>query len=97
MVKLSRFELAAVKRTGASVRQFRRRLRKIDEQIASLEEEKEVLKKTIDAWEEPVRQLTGGYTSLQILSGKEVPGTGDWIELNPISEEEVEKLPINKI
>lgn len=67
MKKLNRFELAAIKRTAknvaARVKQADK-LRKIKEEndalLASLERE-------INLWENPIIEMTGGWTSTEVL------------------------------
>lgn len=69
MKKLSVFELATVKRTAKNVSMQRRKKAKLEEKIASLQAELDMVNKVIDSFEAPIIALTGGFTSEEILSG----------------------------
>lgn len=68
-MNLSRYELAAVKRTAQIIKPKRAKLAKLDEKKAKLDEEIEALKHEIELWEAPII-TKHGYSSEQILSGE---------------------------
>lgn len=65
---LSKFEIATCKRTAANVRSFRTKRMKLLEKIAAMQTEVEHLEKIIDAFEAPIKEMTGGLTSEQVLN-----------------------------
>lgn len=70
MKELSRTELATVKRTAANVKTFRTKKAKLEAQRAKIETELESINKSIDLFEQPIIEVTGGYTSEQVLNGE---------------------------
>ncbi len=70
MKELSRTELATVKRTAANVKTFRTKKAKLEAQRAKIETELESVNKSIDLFEQPIIEVTGGYTSEQVLNGE---------------------------
>ena len=68
-MELSRYELAAVKRTAQIVKPKRAKLDKIKAKINALGAEMESLQAEIDLWEAPII-TKHGYSSEQILSGE---------------------------
>lgn len=70
MKELSKFQMAAVKRTAQSVKSLRTKKSKLEEKQAKLTEEINELEELIMVWEEPVMRMTGGFTSEQILNGE---------------------------
>lgn len=69
MKELSRFELAIVKRTAQNTKTLRT---KRDKLIAKIEESQAELEKTVSAiegFEAPIRELTGGFSSEEVLNG----------------------------
>ena len=70
MKELSRTELATVKRTAANVKTFRTKKAKLEAQRAKIEAELESINKSIDLFEQPIIEVTGGYTSEQVLNGE---------------------------
>jgi ribosomal protein L14E/L6E/L27E len=93
MKELSRTELATVKRTAANVRTFRAKKAKLEAQKAKIDAELEVVNKSIDLFEAPIMEVTGGFTSEQVLNGEmdaamrvesEVPAVG--VEEAPVAE-----------
>ena len=65
---LNRFQLAAVKRTAQNTKKLVEKREKVNAQIQKLEAELESINAQIGAWETPIKVMTGGYTSEQILS-----------------------------
>lgn len=70
MKELTRAEAAAVKRTAANVKSFRLKKAKLETQIAKLTEDLEIVCKSIDLFEAPIIEVTGGFTSEQVLNGE---------------------------
>lgn len=70
MKELNKFELASIKRTYANTKALRAKKARLEEKVKALQEEADIIGANIDTWEEPVKQLTEGYTSEQVLSGQ---------------------------
>ena len=77
MKELSRFEMAAVKRTAQNVKTMRRKLEKLCEKQSEITTEINQLEEFVYEWEQPIIKMTGGFTSEQVLNG----------EMNVINEE----------
>lgn len=69
MKKLSVFEMASVKRTAKNVSMQRRKKAKLEEKIAVLQAELDLVNTVIDSFEAPIIALSGGFTSEEILNG----------------------------
>ena len=80
--KFSKIEIAVIKRTAQNVSQFVTKKERIDAKIRELEAEKLSLQPTIDAFQGPIREMTGGYTTEDLVvketvrTGKLDPKTG---------------------
>lgn len=70
MKKLSKFEMAAVKRTAQNVKGMRKRKAKLEEKQSELTKEINKLDEMISTWELPILKLTDGFTSEQVLNGE---------------------------
>ena len=70
MKELSRFEMAAVKRTAQNVKTMRRKLEKLYEKQAEITTEINKLEELVYEWEQPIIKMTGGFTSEQVLNGE---------------------------
>lgn len=70
MKELSRFELANCKRTAKSVQQFRAKKNRLEEKVAVLQKELDTINAVIEKYEAPIIELTGGFTSEQVLNGE---------------------------
>lgn len=70
MKKLSKFEMAAVKRTAQNVKGMRKRKAKLEEKQSELTKEINKLDEMISDWELPILKLTDGFTSEQVLNGE---------------------------
>lgn len=73
MKQFSKFEMASIRRTNSSVKGYVKKLNIIKEKIAKLEAEALELQNEVDAWEYPVKNMSGGYTSTEILEMLESP------------------------
>lgn len=70
MKELSRTELTTVKRTAANVKTFRAKKAKLEAQKAKIDAELESVNRSIDLFEQPIIEVTGGFTSEQVLNGE---------------------------
>ena len=73
MKTLTSRQLAVVKRTAMNNYPMNQKLAKIDEKIAALEEDKQVIEAQLKGFEMGVIALTGGYTSSQLIDRIVVP------------------------
>ena len=67
--ELSRFELAIVKRTAQNTKSLRTKRDKLVEKIEKAQEELTVIGETIEGFEAPIKTMTGGFTSEEVLAG----------------------------
>lgn len=67
--ELSRFELAIVRRTAQNTKSLRTRRDKLVEKIEKAQEELGVINEAIEGFEAPIRTMTGGFTSEEVLAG----------------------------
>lgn len=65
---LNRFQMAAVKRTAQNTKKLVAKREKINAQMRDLAGQLVEVNNQIDAWESPIKTMTGGYTSEQIIS-----------------------------
>ena len=66
--------MAAVKRTAQNTKKLVAQREKINAKMRELASELISISEQIDAWEAPIKVMTGGYTSEQILAwGGEIP------------------------
>ena len=65
---LNRFQMAAVKRTAQNTKKLVSQREKINDKMRALAAELISINEQIDAWEAPIKVMTGGYTSEQMLS-----------------------------
>ena len=73
--KFSKIEIAAIKRTAQNVAQFVTKKEKLNKKIEELEMEKQSLQPMIDAFQGPIKEMTGGYTTEDLVQ-REVVHTG---------------------
>ena len=69
MKELSRFELAIVKRTAQNTKSLRTKRDKLVEKIEKAQEELGVINEAIEGFEAPIKTMTGGFTSEEVLAG----------------------------
>ena len=74
--KFSKIEIAVIKRTAQNVQQFVGKKEKIDAKIAELEAEKASYQAIIDSFQGPIKEMTGGYTTEELVV-KELVKTGN--------------------
>lgn len=66
--ELTRFELAIVKRTAQNTKSLRNKRDKLVDKINKAQEELTVINETIDKFEAPIKEMTGGFTSEEYLN-----------------------------
>lgn len=69
MKELSRFELAIVKRTAQNTKSLRTKRDKLVEKIEKAQAELDVINEAIEGFEAPIKTMTGGFTSEEVLAG----------------------------
>ena len=67
MKELSKFEVAAIKRTAANVEKFVEKKNKLKEKLATLQAEYDTVCKALDSWQAPIKEITGGYTTEDLV------------------------------
>lgn len=67
--ELSRFELAIVKRTAQNTKSLRTKRDKLVEKIEKAQEELGVINEAIEGFEAPIKTMTDGFTSEEVLAG----------------------------
>ena len=91
---LDRFQMAAVKRTAQNTKKLVTKRDKINAQMRELAAELISINEQIDAWEAPIKVMTGGYTSEQMLSWEGVTPE----ENSAVAEEDVpNNEPLNEV
>lgn len=91
---LNRFQMAAVKRTAQNTKKLVTKRDKINAQMRELAAELISINEQIDAWEAPIKVMTGGYTSEQMLSWEGVTPE----ENSAVAEENVpNNEPLNEV
>lgn len=69
MKELTRNELAICKRTAKSTKQLRDKKAKLLAKVADIQAELASIEESIDIFEAPIKHLTGGFTSEEVLNG----------------------------
>lgn len=69
MKELSRFELAICKRTAQNTKSLRTKRDKLVAKIAEAQLKLDEINEAIEGFEAPIKTMTGGFTSEEILSG----------------------------
>ena len=70
MKKLSRFEVAQIKRTAQNVKMMRNKSKRLTEKRDAFNAELDMLNQSIEAFEAPIRIITGGLSSEEYLNGE---------------------------
>lgn len=65
---LNRFQMAAVKRTAQNTKKLVTQREKVNARMRELAAELISINEQIDAWETPIKVMTGGYTSEQCIA-----------------------------
>ena len=93
--ELSRFELAICKRTAQNTKSLRTKRDKLVEKINKAQEELCVINETIEGFEAPIKTMTGGFTSEEVLAG--IMAVAEATEAAPegeVLEEAVEEVEV---
>lgn len=93
--ELSRFELAIVKRTAQNTKSLRTKRDKLVEKIEKAQEELGVINEAIESFEAPIKTMTGGFTSEEVLAG--IMAVAEATEAAPegeVSEEAVGEVEV---
>lgn len=69
MKELSRFELAICKRTAQNTKSLRTKRDKLVAKIEEAQAELNVINEAIEGFEAPIKSMTGGFTSEEVLGG----------------------------
>ena len=85
--ELTRFELAIVKRTAQNTKSLRTKRDKLVDKINKAQEEINIINETIDKFEAPIKEMTGGFTSEEYLN--------DTINKEESVSEDVENVETN--
>ena len=91
----SKFEIASIKRTAQSVDKYVNKKAQLIEKKAELDAEINQLSIMINGWQEPIKQMTGGFTTEDLI----VRGEDKKYELKypetviPVEEEATTDLP----
>jgi hypothetical protein len=70
MRELTRFEMAAVKKTESTIRPMKRRITSNQAKIEVLQNKILDDEAMIEMWDKPVVEMTGGFTSEEVLAGE---------------------------
>ena len=87
---LTVFENAVVKKTEQNTRTQRRQRDKALSKIKELQFEIDRLNEMIDIWEAPVRKITGGFSSEEVLNGTMEAKQAQLVAESNLSEDQVE-------
>ncbi len=69
MKELSRFEMAIVKRTAQNTKSLRTKRDKLIAKIEEAQKELDIINASIEGFEAPIKSMTGGFTSEEVLNG----------------------------
>ena len=69
MKELTRNELAVVKRTAKSTKPLRDKKAKLMAKLEEIQAEVKSIDESIEIFEAPIKHLTGGFTSEEVLNG----------------------------
>lgn len=68
MKKFTKWEISVIKTTAKNVSRFYAQQTKIAEKIDTLKKEYEAVDKTIESFETPIRTMTGGYSTADLIN-----------------------------
>ena len=71
MKEFSKFEIADIKRTATTVQKYVQKKVKLQAKIKAMQEEESKLQVMIDNWQAPIKELTGGYTTEDLIATDE--------------------------
>lgn len=85
MKQLNRMEMAIVKRTAKNTQSLRTKRDKIAKLLSEKQQEFQTIVDTIEKFEAPIREMTGGYSSEEVLNNS-------FEKVSEESEDSVEKV-----
>ena len=95
MKELTRNELAVVKRTAKSTKQLRDKKAKLLAKVADIQAELVSIEESINIFEAPIKHLTGGFTSEEVLNG--IMDVAQAMENNPEGEVSEEQAEVHEV
>ena len=66
--KFTKMEVAAIKRTAANVNKFMVQKEKLERKLTELNLEYQAIADSLEVWEAPIKRLTGGYTTEDLVN-----------------------------
>ena len=82
--EFTKFELARMKRTAQNVEGFLKQKNKLEAKKAKIEADLVISQSMIDGWQEPIKHMTGGFTTEDLIT-KKIDKSGE----NPITKYEL--------
>ena len=67
MKKFTKWEISVIKNTAKNVNRFYNQVDKLNEKISVLDAEIHKIACVIDSFEQPIKEMTGGYTSAELV------------------------------
>ena len=95
MKELTRNEMAVVKRTAKSTKQLRDKKAKLLAKVADIQAELASIEESIDIFEAPIKHLTGGFTSEEVLNG--TMDVAQAMENNPDGEVSEDQTEVHEV
>lgn len=90
MKQLNRMEMAIVKRTAKNTQSLRTKRDKIAKLLSEKQQEFQTIVDTIEKFEAPIREMTGGYSSEEVLNNSfEKVSEENEDSVEKVSEQEV--------
>lgn len=71
---LNSMQIAAIKRTAQNVAKFTKQKEKLEKKILLLQTELNNTQKMIDSWQEPIKTMTGGFTTEELVKRVVIKG-----------------------
>lgn len=68
MRKFTKMEVAAIKRTAANVNKFVAQKEKLAKKLEQINMEYQAIADSLEVWEAPIKKLTGGYTTEDLIN-----------------------------
>jgi hypothetical protein len=70
MKELTRNDMAAIKRVYSCIKPLEKKRASLKKKLNDILEQIDEIDRRIDGWEAPVKEMTGGFTSDDILHGR---------------------------
>ena len=95
MKEFTRFELAIIKRTAQNTKSLRTKRDKLIEKIEKAQEELNVINESIEGFEAPIKTMTGGFSSEEVLNNiMAVAEATDATPEGEVSDETVDEVEV---